>query len=307
MELRGVFTALVTPFNRVGSLGEGGLRKLIDSQLKGGVSGVVPCGTTGESPTLPHAEHDRVIEITIEHVAKRVPVIAGTGSNATAEAVRLSTHAVEAGADALLLVNPYYNKPTQMGLFRHFKTIADAVTVPCILYNIKGRTGTNIETGTLDILSQFPNIVGVKEASGDIRQIGDVIERIQNRRSGFSVMSGDDAMTLPLLALGGRGVVSVVSNLVPDRVTALAQAALAGDFVTARERHFELLPLFKAAFIESNPIPIKAAMNMCGLPAGGHRLPLCKLKPENRDKLRHVLLEMGLLKQVSKIAVVGNS
>ncbi len=294
MELRGVFTALVTPFTRDGGLDEGGLRRIIDSQIEGGVSGLVPCGTTGESPTLSHAEHDRVIEITIEHVAGKVPVIAGTGSNSTAEAVRLSTHAMAAGADALLLVNPYYNKPTQLGLFRHFKAVADAVSIPCILYNIKGRTAVNLETDTLVSLAEAcDNIVAVKEASGDLDQMKAVIART---RDGFRVLSGDDGITLELVKAGGDGVISVASNLVPERMVAMTTAALDGDLETAARLNGELAELFEAMFIETNPIPVKTALAMMGRVEEVFRLPMCELSTdEKRQALASVLERQGLL------------
>jgi 4-hydroxy-tetrahydrodipicolinate synthase len=294
MDLRGVFTALVTPFRKDGSLDEDALRRLIDAQLAGGVAGVVPCGTTGESPTLTHAEHDRVIEITIEHVAKRVPVIAGTGSNATAEAVRLSTHAMEAGADALLLVNPYYNKPTQLGLFRHFKAVADAVSIPCILYNIKGRTGINLETDTLvSLAAECENIVAVKEASGDIDQMKSVIARTSEA---FRVISGDDNLTLDLIKAGGDGVISVASNLVPEKMVAMTTAALEGDFPTAERLNAELKELFEVMFIETSPIPVKTALAMMGKLEEVFRLPMCELSsPENRQAVERALRTLDLI------------
>jgi 4-hydroxy-tetrahydrodipicolinate synthase len=284
----------VTPFTSGGALDEAGLRRLIDAQIAGGVSGIVPCGTTGESPTLSHGEHDRVIEITIDQVAKRVPVIAGTGSNATAEAVRLSTHAQEAGADALLLVNPYYNKPTQKGLFLHFKAVADAVSIPCVLYNIKGRTGVNLETDTLVSLADAcQNIVAVKEASGDIEQMKSVIQRTGDD---FRVLSGDDNMTLALVRAGGNGVISVASNLVPEKMVAMTKAALSGDFETAGKLDGELRDLFKVMFIETNPIPVKTALAMMGQIEEVFRLPMCELSSqENRDALMGVLKKLGLV------------
>src|SRR3989339_990670 len=259
---RGVYTAIITPFREDGSVDEACLKKLIDFNIKSGVSGIVPCGTTGESPTLSHQEHDRVIELTVQHVNKRVPVIAGTGSNSTTEAIRLTKHAEDAGADACLLVNPYYNKPTQEGLYRHFKAIADSVKFPCIIYNIKGRTGVNVETSTLMRLAKdCKNIVGVKEASSDLNQIKDVISK---RPKGFCVLSGDDNMTLDLIKAGGDGVISVASNLVPDRMVAMVNAALNRNWAEAERINDELAPLFKAAFIETNPIPIKCALALKG-------------------------------------------
>jgi len=290
---RGVFTAIVTPFTEDESVDEEALRRLIDFNIQGGVNGVVPCGTTGESPTLSHPEHDRVIELTVEHVAGRVPVIAGTGSNCTWEAVRLTRHAEEVGVDGVLLVAPYYNKPTQEGLYRHFRTIAESVAIPCIVYNIKGRTGVNIETATLmRLIDDCANIVGVKEASGDIEQIRAVIRQSPD---GFSVLSGDDNITLELIRSGGHGVISVASNLVPDRMVALVQAALAGDFQAAEALERELSPLFEVEFIETNPIPIKCMLALKGMCREVYRLPLCELRPENRARVRATMEMMGLL------------
>jgi len=291
--LKGVFTAIITPFKEDGSLDEECLKKLIDFNIENGVSGIVPCGTTGESPTLNHDEHDRVIELTVQHINKRVPVIAGTGSNSTAEAIRLSKHAEEAGADGLLIVNPYYNKPTQEGLYRHFKAVADAVKIPVVVYNIKGRTGVNVETATLmRIVKDCSNVVAVKEASGDINQMKDVIAQ---RPKGFSVLSGDDNITLELIKAGGNGVVSVASNLVPDRMVAMVKAALDGNFEEAEKLNNELTPLFDVEFIETNPIPIKAALAMKGMIKEVYRLPMCELRPENKEKLKQVLTEMKII------------
>jgi 4-hydroxy-tetrahydrodipicolinate synthase len=290
---KGVFTAIITPFKRDGSVDEESMKKLIDFNIDNGVNGIVPCGTTGESPTLSHDEHDRVIEATVEHVNGRVTVIAGTGSNSTAEAIRLTKHAERAGADACLLVNPYYNKPTQEGLYRHFKAIADSVKIPCVVYNIKGRTGVNVETSTLmRIVADCKNVVAVKEASGDINQIKDVIAQ---RPEGFSVLSGDDNITLDLIKAGGNGVISVASNLVPDRMSAMVTAALNGKFKEASELNEELAPLFEAEFIETNPIPIKAALAMKGMCEEVYRLPMCELLPENREKLKKILIQMKII------------
>jgi 4-hydroxy-tetrahydrodipicolinate synthase len=289
---KGVYTALVTPFTRDDKIDEKALRKLIGLQIEGGVQGLVPVGTTGESPTLNVAEHRRVIEITIEEVRGRVPVIAGTGSNSTAEAIELTAFAKEAGASASLQVAPYYNKPTEEGFLRHFTAIADAVDLPMIVYNIPGRTGKNIETSTLLELARHRNIIGVKEASGNIGQVMDVL---QARPQGFSVLSGDDNLTLPILALGGDGVVSVASNLIPAKMAEMTGLALAAAWDEARALHYALLPLFKAIFIETNPIPIKAALAMKGLIEETYRLPLCPLKPANREKLKKVLEELKIL------------
>ena len=294
MNLRGVFTAIVTPFNQDGSLDEFALRGLIDEQIQAGVSGIVPCGTTGESPTLSHSEHERVIDITIEEVDKQIPVIAGTGSNSTAEAIRLSKHAAEAGADAVLLVNPYYNKPTQKGLFLHFKAIADAVSIPCVLYNIQGRTGVNLETSTLLALAEeCDNIVAVKEASGDLSQMKDVINRAPR---GFRVLSGDDAMTADLLKFGGDGVISVASNLVPEKIVLMVEAGLKGDWDIADKLNNDLKPLFNALFVETNPIPVKTALAMTGHIEEVFRLPMCELsKEEYRSQIATALRNLSLL------------
>jgi 4-hydroxy-tetrahydrodipicolinate synthase len=290
---KGVFTAIITPFKEDGSVDEECLKKLIDFNIENGVSGIVPCGTTGESPTLSHDEHDRVIELTVQHVNKRVPVIAGTGSNSTAEAVRLTKHAEEVGVDACLVVNPYYNKPTQEGLYRHFKAVADSVKIPIVVYNIKGRTAVNVETATLiRLANDCSNIVAVKEASGDINQMKDVIAQ---RKEGFSVLSGDDNITLELIKAGGNGVVSVASNIVPDRMVAMVKAALDGNFEEAEKINNELAPLFEAEFIETNPIPMKCALAMKGMCNEVYRLPMCELKPENKEKLKQVLEEMKII------------
>ena len=290
---KGVFTAIITPFQQDGTVDEESLKQLIDFNIKNGVSGIVPCGTTGESPTLDHNEHDRVIELTVQHVNKRVPVIAGTGSNSTAEAIRLTKHAEEAGADACLLVNPYYNKPTQEGLYRHFKAIADAVKFPCVVYNIKGRTGINVETPTLmRLIKDCSNIKAVKEASGDLNQMKNVIDL---RPEGFSVLSGDDNLTLDLIKAGGNGVISVASNLVPDRMVTMVTAALNKEYAKAEELNEKLAPLFDVEFIETNPIPIKAALAMKGMCEEVYRLPMCELRPENKEKLKEVITDMGIL------------
>jgi len=290
---KGVFTAIITPFKEDGSLDEECLKKLIDFNISNGVSGIVPCGTTGESPTLSHPEHDRVIELTVQHVNERVPVIAGTGSNSTAEAIRLSKHAEEVGADGLLIVNPYYNKPTQEGLYRHFKAVADAVRVPVVVYNIKGRTGVNVETATLvRLMKDCDNIQAVKEASGDLEQMKQVIAQ---RKEGFAVLSGDDNITLDLIKAGGNGVVSVASNIVPDRMVAMVKAALDGNFSEAEKLNSSLGPLFEVEFIETNPIPIKCGLAFKGMCNEVYRLPMCELRPENKEKLKEVLTEMKII------------
>ncbi|MFH0825090.1 MAG: 4-hydroxy-tetrahydrodipicolinate synthase [Pseudomonadota bacterium] len=287
----GTFTALVTPF-KDGHVDEAALRGLIRYNIEGGVTGLLPCGTTGESPTLSHEEHNRVIEITVKEAAGQVKVIAGTGSNSTAEAIALTKHAKEVGADGALLVSPYYNKPTQEGLYRHFKAVADAVGIPIILYNIQGRTAVNIENQTVKKLSELPNIVGVKEASGNILQMSEVL-----RLCGpdFDVLSGDDQMTFPLMALGGKGVISVVSNVAPAKMSSLVDVMLKGDVDGARTAHFEIFELCQAMFLETNPIPAKAALGLMGRITPEYRLPLCPLSESNLAKLRGVLEKYGLL------------
>jgi len=287
----GVHTALITPFTEKDNVDTDALKALIDYQIENGVSGLVPCGTTGESPTLSHDEHDRVIQLTVEYTNKRVPVIAGTGSNATSEAIRLSKHAQCVGADAVLLVNPYYNKPTQKGLYLHFKAIADSVDIPCIVYNIKGRTGVNVETETLVALANdCANIVAVKEASGNIVQMEDAVKKTPDD---FIVLSGDDNMSLDLIERGGKGVVSVASNLFPKQMSQMVDFALKGKMKEAREIEKTLSKFFQACFSETNPIPIKTALARFGYCRESFRLPLCSFANEdNRSQLYSVLDEL---------------
>lgn len=294
VRIEGAITAMVTPFTESGELDVEGLKRNVKFQVDNGISGLVPLGTTGESPTVSDEERETVIKAVVEAAAGKVPVIVGTGTNSTAHSIELSRQAEKLGADAVLVVSPYYNKPTQEGLYRHFKAIAESIKVPVVVYNIQGRTAVNIETATLVRLAQScSNIIAVKEASGNPAQMMDVLDQLPKT---FSVVSGDDNLTLPLMALGGRGVISVVSNLIPRKVSDMCAAGLRGDFATARKLHFEMLPFFKAAFIETNPIPIKAAMGMAGLSAGPVRLPLCELQPANAEKLRAVLNKMGIVK-----------
>lgn len=283
-EFRGVYTALITPFTDIGTVDYQALERIVENQIEAGIDGLVPCGTTGESPTLSHEEHDRVIAQTIKYAKGRVPVIAGTGSNATTEAIRLSQHAEDAGADALLLVNPYYNKPTQKGLYLHFRAIAESVRIPCILYNIKGRTGVNLETETLSSLERdCSNIVAVKEASGSLEQMEDVIETTS---SGFSVLSGDDNLALNLIRMGGDGVISVASNLFPREMVRMIHSALEGNWDESERIEAVLSPLFSSLFIETNPIPVKTAMARMGWCRESFRLPMCPLEsPEHRRVL----------------------
>jgi len=290
---QGSLVAMVTPF-RNGAVDEAALRELVEFHVKNGTDGLIPCGTTGESPTLSHTEHKRVVEIVIDTAARRIPVIAGTGSNSTAEAIDMTVHAAKAGADGALLVSPYYNKPTQQGLYEHFAAIAAAAPgLPLILYNIQSRTAVNIETDTVARLAQIPNIVGVKEASGSLDQMTSVILACG---PDFSVVSGDDSLTLPLMAVGGKGVISVLANLLPREVAELTHAALDGDWKRARDVHWKLFPICRAMFMETNPIPIKEAMAMVGMIRAEWRLPMCPMSDANRERLRKVLVSAGVLK-----------
>jgi len=288
--LKGALTALVTPF-RDGSVDEEALRGLIERQIEGGVQGLVPCGTTGESATLSHEEHNRVIDITIEAASGRLPVVAGTGSNSTAETIRLTRHAEDAGATAALLITPYYNKPSQAGLFAHFRSVSEAVSIPLVLYNVPGRTGLNMLPETVARLSELKNIVGIKEATGDLTQVSRILELAMDD---FCVISGDDFTTLPVLSLGGAGVISVTSNIAPSDVSSMIKAFFAGDIDGARALHYRLSPLNRAMFLETNPVPVKTALAMLGLLTEEFRLPLVRLSGENRNKLLHTLKNYGL-------------
>jgi len=289
---KGAIVAIVTPFKN-GQVDEEKLRELIEFQIENGTDGIVPCGTTGESPTLSHEEHDRVIEITVDAVKKRVPVIAGTGSNSTAEALRLTKHAREVGADGALMVCPYYNRPTQEGLYQHYKMIAEEVPIPIIVYNIPGRTGVNLLPETMARLAKIPGIVGTKEASGSLKQMHDVIQLCG---PDFVVLSGDDFFTYPLLCLGGHGIISVISNIVPADMAALVDAFTAGDMKKARELHFKMAPLVDSLFIETNPVPVKAALSLMGKIEYEVRLPLAKMSEANLEKLKKNMMNYGLLK-----------
>ncbi|MFW6293978.1 MAG: 4-hydroxy-tetrahydrodipicolinate synthase [Spirochaetota bacterium] len=282
----GVYTAMVTPFQPDGSIDEGALRALVDAQIDGGVQGLVPMGTTGESPTVTHEENIRVIEVVADQAAGRTSIIAGTGSNSTAEAVRMTQLAKDVGATATLQVTPYYNKPTQEGLYRHFMTIAEATDLPMVVYNIPGRTARNVENETMLRLATHPNIVAVKEASGSMAQVMDLVSA---RPDGFSVLSGDDNLTLPLMALGGEGVVSVASNIAPRLMGQLVAAARRDDLAEAREMHYRLLPLFKAVFLQTNPIPIKYALAAKGIVTEAYRLPLVPLDETDKRKVDAIL------------------
>jgi len=290
----GCGTALVTPFRKDLSLDEATLRVLVRRQIQAGVSFLVPCGTTGESPTLTHEEHLRVVAITIEEAKGKVPVLAGAGGYNTQHAVVTAHEAERMGADGILSVTPYYNKPTQEGLYQHFKAIASATSLPVILYNVPPRTNVNIDPGTLRRLAEIENIIGVKEASGNISQITQVIQQVPEE---FLVLSGDDALTLPLVAMGGRGIISVASNEIPAEMTRLAQLCLAGNFAEARLMQRKWLPLLEVNFIETNPGPVKAAMAEMGLLEPVFRLPLVPPRPENLAKIRAVLESLALLER----------
>jgi 4-hydroxy-tetrahydrodipicolinate synthase len=289
---RGAIVAIVTPFKN-GEVDEERLRELIEFQLENGTDGIVPCGTTGESATLSHEEHDRVVEIAIDQVKKRVPVIAGTGSNSTREAIRLTKHAHEVGADAALMVTPYYNRPTQEGVYQHYKKVAEEVPMPIIPYNVPSRTGTNILPETIARLSKISNIVGVKEATGDLKQGSKIVDMCGDD---FAVLSGDDFTTLPLMCVGGKGVISVISNVAPADMAGMVHAFEAGDLAKARELHHKMFPLMEALFFETNPIPSKAALSMMGKIEYEVRQPLWKMSDANFDRLKKVLQEYGLIK-----------
>ena len=300
-KLRGAFTALITPMHADGAIDYEGFRSLLRYQLDNGITGILPLGTTGETPTLKEVgEEDAIIDIAVEEVAtyrkkqnRDIPLIIGAGSNNTDEAIRYVTRAKNKGADYALVVSPYYNKPSDEGLFRHYEAISK-IGIPIIVYNIAGRTGKNISTALLQRIADLPNIAGVKEASGDINQMMDVISTIARKKKDFCVLSGDDGLTLPLIAAGGDGVISVVSNLAPAEVTKLTMAALNGDMDTARDLHYRLLPFFKAAFCDGNPTSIKYAMNYKGLPAGGLRLPLVEANDNAKKTIQAALAECGL-------------
>jgi 4-hydroxy-tetrahydrodipicolinate synthase len=287
----GVMTALVTPFRR-GAVDEDSLRALVEDQIANGIDGLVPVGTTGESPTLTFEEHIRVIEVVVNATAKRVPVIAGTGSNSTKEAIELSQAAKKVGADGCLQVTPYYNKPSQEGLYRHFKEIIDACPMPTIVYNVPGRTGCDLLPETIARLSEIPEIVGVKEATGSALRASQVLSRVPSR---FAVLSGDDATVFPCYALGFKGVISVVSNVAPAAMSEMWDAASAGNWDRARELHYKLLPLSEGLFIEANPVPVKSALAMMGRIADELRAPLYPLAGPNREKVRGFMTTVGLL------------
>jgi 4-hydroxy-tetrahydrodipicolinate synthase len=297
----GCGTAMVTPFRGDGSLDEATLRKLIARQIEAGIDFLVPCGTTGESPTLTHEEHVRVVEITVELAKGRVPVVAGAGGYNTAEVIAMARELAAIGVDGILSVTPYYNKPTQEGLYQHYRAIAEAVDLPIILYSVQGRTGINIEPGTVARLAEVKNIVGIKEASGSIAQMAAILNNVPED---FTVLSGDDAITLPLIALGGRGVISVVSNEIPAEMSEMVRLALRGNIWGAREIHRRFHPLMEVNFVESNPGPVKTALAAMGLMEPVWRLPLVAPKRENRERIVGVLNSLGLVERLH--AAVAN-
>ena len=288
----GCGTAMVTPFRRDGSLDEATLRRLVRRQIDQGIDFLVPCGTTGESPTLTREEHLRVVQITIEESGRKVPVLAGAGGNNTHEVIEIARACQKLGADGVLSVTPYYNKATQEGLYQHYKAIAESVQIPIILYSVQGRTGVNIEPATVARLAGIKGIIGIKEASGNITQIAEIIQKLPES---FIVLSGDDAMTLPVVALGGRGVVSVVSNQIPGAMTELTRLANSGDFADARKMQRKWLPLMQTNFVEANPIPVKWGMSVMGLLEPVYRLPLVEPLPASKQKVEQVLESVGLL------------
>ncbi|OFW06343.1 MAG: 4-hydroxy-tetrahydrodipicolinate synthase [Acidobacteria bacterium RIFCSPLOWO2_12_FULL_59_11] len=293
-QLRGCGTALVTPFQPDGSLDEAALRRLIRSQVAAGVDFLVPCGTTGESPVLTAEEHLRVVEIALEETRQQVLVIAGAGGNNTRRVCEVVRSLERLGVDAILSVSPYYNKPTQEGLYQHYRAVAESTHLPVLIYNVPGRTGSNVEPATIARLAERSNIVGVKEASGSLVQVAEILQRVPET---FQVISGDDSLTLPMMALGGCGVISVIANVLPREMSEMVSLCNRGDFSSARRIHFRLWPLMQALFIESNPIPVKAALAALGLIHPVYRLPLVPMKAENRAKLEKVLEDLELLKE----------
>jgi 4-hydroxy-tetrahydrodipicolinate synthase len=288
---QGSIVAIVTPFKN-GAVDEEKLRELVEFQIENGTDAIVPCGTTGESSTLSYVEHDRVIQVVVEQVNKRVPVIAGTGSNSTHEAIEITQHAKELGADGALLVTPYYNKPSQEGLFRHYKAVADAVALPQILYNVPGRTGVNLMPETVARLAEHKNIVAIKEATGSLQQASEVLALCGDK---LDVLSGDDFITLPIMAAGGKGVISVTANIMPKEVSSLVDAFNAGNMEEARRLHLYLLKISNAMFIESNPVPVKAAVSLMGKCSSEVRLPLAPLMEANLAKLTAIMKEYKLI------------
>ena len=290
IHLRGCYVAIVTPFDDKGAVNEIALRSNIDFLISKGVAGIVPCGTTGESATLSWEEHNHVVDVALEQANGKIQVIAGAGSNNTSESLNAAAHARKMGADAILCITPYYNRPTQEGLYRHFQTIATQVDIPIVVYNVPGRTGINLQPQTVERLCECSNIVAIKEASGNILQISEIHRRCGDR---LTILSGDDPLTLPILACGGKGVISVVANFSPEKIIAMINAFFANDTKTALELHEKLMPLSQAMFIETNPIPVKTAMNLLGMNAGPLRLPLVPMEESNKQRLLAVLRTYG--------------
>jgi 4-hydroxy-tetrahydrodipicolinate synthase len=294
LKIEGVYPALITPFTKDDKVDKDGLRRLVEYVIEGGVAGIVPCGTTGESATLSHDEHKEVIRAVVEY--STVPVIAGTGSNNTKEAIELTRYAEDVGADACLLITPYYNKPNVKGLKEHFARIGDAVDIPLILYNIPSRTGQNVSAETqVELAAEVANLKGVKEASGDLKQVGTIIRLAAEQGLDFTVVAGDDFLTLPIMSLGGTGVISVAANIVPKDMCAMVDAMSKRELKKAKELNIRLFPLFDAMFLETNPIPVKKAAELMGLPSGHVRLPLGALSEANVEKLRKVLKGLGMI------------
>jgi 4-hydroxy-tetrahydrodipicolinate synthase len=289
---RGAFVAIVTPFTD-GQIDEQGLVDLIEFHIANGTHGIVPCGTTGESATMSHEEHHRVVQLTVKTVAGRVPVLAGSGSNSTAEAIELTRHAKESGADGVLMVSPYYNKPSQEGIYQHYRAVAEAVAIPIILYNVPSRTSSNILPATVARLAEVPGIAGIKEATGDLNQVSEVIRLCPDD---FAVLSGDDFTSMPTVLLGGTGVISVTSNVAPKDMAAMMDAALAGDLARAKELHYRLFPLMQAMFYDTNPVPAKKTLELMGrIKSGAPRLPLAPMNDETLARLKAALTDYGLI------------
>ncbi len=294
LKIEGVYPALITPFTKDDEVDKAGLRRIVEYVIEGGVAGIVPCGTTGESATLSHEEHMDVIDVVVD--CSTVPVIAGTGSNNSKEAVKLTKYAEDVGADACLLITPYYNKPNVKGLKEHFKRIGNSVEIPLVLYNIPSRTGQNVSAATMvELAAEVENIKGVKEASGDLKQVGAIIRSVTEQGLDFTVVAGDDFLTLPIISLGGKGVISVAANIAPKPMSEMVDAMLKGEVEKAKGINIRLFSLFEAMFLETNPIPVKKAAEMMGLPSGHVRLPLGALSEENENKLRKVLEGFGMV------------
>ena len=288
---KGSMVPIVTPFKE-GKIDEKGFRNLIEFHIKSGTDAIIPCGTTGESATLTHKEHEKLVDICVETVNQRVPVVAGTGSNSTAEAIKLTTYAKKAGTDGALLITPYYNKPTQRGLYNHYKAIAEATDLPLILYNVPSRTGVNLLPETVAQLSEVPTIVGIKEATGSLRQICDIIYLCGEH---FSIFSGDDFTNYPILAVGGKGTISVTANIVPDKIATMWDAFESGDFDKSREIHYQLISLHNAMFLETNPVPVKTALGLMGKISPEIRLPLSPISQSNLEKLKKTMAKYELI------------